>query len=88
VSPRKRPESSNEKAQPSREEVFAAMRRDADGMRGLQRYLVEIKDLDDAAFAEATEGSDRAELMELLDKLTQLLGELDQVTARLHPDVN
>jgi hypothetical protein len=72
----------------SREQLRAAMQRDAEGMRGLQQFLSEIKDLDDAAFAEATEGADRAETMQLLDQLNHLLGELDQLTAQLHPDVN
>jgi len=74
--------------QPTREEVFAALRRDADGMRGLQRYLDEIKDFDDAAFTEATGGADRAESMELLDRLNKLLAELDELTAEVRPDVD
>ena len=45
--------------QPSRDELWASMRRDSQGMRDLQRYLNEIKDLDDAAFAESTDGADR-----------------------------
>ena len=72
----------------TREQVWAAMRRDADGMRGLQGYLDSIKDLDDDAFAEATGGADRAESMELLESLNKLLSELDQLTSQLHPDVN
>ncbi len=73
---------------PTREELWAAMRRDSQGMRELQGFLESIKEFDDAAFAEATEGSDRSELMELLERLNHLLGELDKVTAQLHPDVN
>lgn len=71
-----------------RDHLWAAMRRDADGMRGLQQFLTEIKGLDDAAFAEATGGADRTEVMELFDRLNGLLGELDRLTAQLHPDVN
>ena len=64
------------------------MRRDSQGMRDLQQYLNEIKDLDDAAFAESTDGADRTETLELLEQLNHLLAELDKVTAQLHPDVN
>jgi len=39
-------------------------------------------------FAEATGGADRAETMEMLDRLNRLLGELDRLTAQLHPEVN
>jgi hypothetical protein len=76
--------------QPTRRELAAAMRRDAEGMRGLQGFLDQIKDLDDAAFAEATGGVDRAEAMELLDRLTRLLAETDRLTAELeqHPDAD
>ena len=72
----------------SRDQLWAAMRRDSEGMRGLQQFLTEIKGLDDAAFAEATGGTDRTEAMDLLDRLNGLLGELDRLTAQLHPDVN
>lgn len=72
----------------SREQLWAAMRRDSEGMRGLQRYLTQIEDLDDAAFAEATGGIDRTEANELLERLDHLLGELDKLTGQLHPDVN
>jgi hypothetical protein len=71
-----------------REELWAAMRRDSQGLRDLQRYLNEIKDLDDQAFADATGGADRAETMELLARLDALLAGVDKVTAQLHPDVN
>ncbi|HLB24455.1 MAG TPA: hypothetical protein VJP07_10200 [Dehalococcoidia bacterium] len=71
-----------------REQLWAAMRRDSQGMRDLQGFLDSIRDLDDDAFAEATEGADRAELMELLERLNSLLGELDKLTAQLHPDVH
>ncbi len=77
-----------EPKQPSREDLWTAMRRDSQGMRDLRQYLDEVKDLDDAAFAEATEGSDRAEMMELLAQLNKMLAELDKLTAQLHPDVN
>lgn len=73
---------------PTREDLWAAMRSDSQGMRDLQHYLDEIKDLDDAPFAEATGGADRAESMQLLERLNGLLAELDRVTAQLHPDVN
>jgi hypothetical protein len=59
------------------------MQRDSEGMRQLQQYLDEIKDFDEASFAEATGGADRAEAMELLDRLNRLLGELDTLTAQL-----
>jgi hypothetical protein len=72
----------------SREQLREAMLRDAEGMRGLQQFLAGIKDLDDAAFAEATDGADRTETMQLLDQLNHLLSELDQLTAQMHPDVN
>ena len=71
----------------SREQRADAVSRDAGGMRQLQRYLDEIKDFDDAAFAEATGGADRAELVELLGRLTNLLGELDKLTAELQGGV-
>jgi hypothetical protein len=57
-------------------------------MRGLQEYLRGIEHLDDAAFAEATGGADRAEVMDLLEKLDRLLAETDKIIAQLHPDVN
>lgn len=56
-------------------------------MRDLQRYLNEIKDLDDRAFAQATGGTDRTEAMLLVGRLNELLGERDSVLAQLHPDV-
>jgi hypothetical protein len=74
--------------QPSREELWMAMRRDSQGMRDLQAFLHDIKDLDDDAFAEATDGADRTETMAMLEKLNELLAELDKLTAQLHPDVN
>ena len=77
-----------DEASMSREQLADAMRRDAGGMRQLQQYLDEIKDFDDAAFAEATGGADRTEMMELLGRLTKLLGELDKLTAELHGDVS
>ena len=77
-----------EPKQPSREELWTAMRRDSQGMRDLRQYLDEVKDLDDASFAEATEGSDRAEMMALLEQMNHMLAELDKITAQLHPDVN
>jgi hypothetical protein len=64
------------------------MRRDGQGMRDLQGFLDNIKDLDDAAFAGATDGADRAELMDLLERLNKVLDELDALTTQLHPDVN
>lgn len=64
------------------------MCRDSQGMRELRQYPDGIKDLDDAAFAEATEGADRVEMMQLLDQLNHLLTKLDKLTAHLHPDVN
>ena len=73
---------------PSRDQLWAAMRRDSQGMRDLQQFLDSLKHLDDAAFAEATGAADRAESNELLEKLTSLLAELDKVTAQLHPDTN
>ena len=73
---------------PSREELWAAMRRDSQGMRDLQQYLNEIKGLDDASFAETTDGADRAEMTALLVQLNHMLAELDKITAQLHPDVN
>jgi len=76
------------KTDPTREELWAAMRRDSQGMRDLQGYLNEIKHLDDAAFAEATGGADRAETMGLLERLNHVLAELDTLTAGLHPEVN
>lgn len=88
MSPRKPRKGGVEKPTPSRQEVFAALRRDADGIRGLQGYLDEIKDFNDAAFAEATGGADRAETMELLTRLNILLADVDKVTAQLHPDAN
>jgi hypothetical protein len=72
----------------TREELSTAMSRDADGMRQLQQYLDEIKDFDDATFAEATGGADRTEMMELLGRLTKLLDDLDKLTAELHGDVS
>jgi len=77
-----------EEAPMTREELADAMRGDADGMRQLQQYLDEIKDFDDAAFAEATGGADRTEMIELLGRLTNLLGELDKLTAELPGDVS
>ena len=77
-----------DEASMSRGQLADAMRRDAGGMRQLQQYLDEIKDFDDAAFAEATGGADRTEMMELLGRLTKLLGELDKLTAELHGDVS
>ena len=71
---------------PTREELAAAMRRDSRGMRDLQGFLDSIKDYDDAAFAEATDGADRAEMMELLAKLTSLLGETDKLIDKLYED--
>jgi hypothetical protein len=62
------------------------MRRESRGMRELQGFLDGIKDLDDAAFAEATDGADRAELMELLAKLTTLLADTDKVIDKLYDD--
>ena len=59
------------------------MVRDAKGLRDLQEYLASIKDFDDAAFADATGGADRAELMELLDRLTGMLAELDELTTQI-----
>jgi hypothetical protein len=59
------------------------MQRDADGVQQLQQYLDEIKDLDDAAFAEATGGVDRSEMIELLRRLTNTLSELDKLTGEL-----
>ena len=73
---------------PSRDQLWAAMRRDSQGMRDLQQFLNSLKHLDDAAFAEATGGADRPESDELLARLTSLLAELDKVTAQLHPDVS
>ena len=64
------------------------MRRSSAGMRDLQRYLNEIKDLDDEAFAEATGGTDRIEAMALPERLNSLLSELDNVTAELRPGVD
>ncbi len=55
-------------------------------MRELQGFLDSINDLDDAAFAEATDGADRAELMELLAKLTTLLADTDKVIDKLYDD--
>lgn len=76
--------------QPTRRELAAAMRRDAEGMRGLQDFLEQVKDLDDAAFAEATGGVDRAEAMDLLERLRHLLAETDRLTEELeqHPDAD
>jgi hypothetical protein len=74
--------------QPTREQVWADMRRSSQGMRDLQQHLNEINDLDDQAFAEATGGTDRGEAMVLLERLNHLLGELDQLTAELRPGVN
>lgn len=74
--------------QPTREQVWAGMRRSSAGMRDLQGYLDSIKDLDDQAFAEATGGTDRAEAMALLERLNSLLSELDNVTAELRPGVD
>ena len=71
---------------PSREELAAAMRRDSRGMRDLQGFLDSIKDLDDAAFAEATDGADRAELMEVLPRLTTLLADTDRVIDKLYDE--
>jgi hypothetical protein len=73
---------------PTREELWAAMRRDSQGMRDLQQFLDGIKDADDVAFAEATGGADRTDAMELFDRLNRLLAELGKLTAQLHPDVN
>jgi hypothetical protein len=64
------------------------MRRDSQGLRDLKRYLDEIKDLDDQAFADATGGADRAETLELLTRLDALIAGVDEVAAKLHPDVN
>jgi hypothetical protein len=64
------------------------MRRDSQGMRDLQRFLDEIEHLDDDAFAAASDGGDRMELMQLRDRLRHLLSELDTLTAQLHLDVN
>ena len=75
-------------AQPSREQVWADMRRSSQGMRDLQQHLNEIKDLDDEAFAEATGSTDRTEAMALLERLNSLLSELDHVTAELRPGVD
>jgi len=72
----------------TREQLWSAMRRDSQGMRDLQQFLEQMKDLDDAAFAEASDGADRAASMELLDRLNGLLAELDKLTSQLHPDVN
>ena len=79
-----------DKAEPtmSRDQLWAAMRRDSEGMRGLQQFLTEIKTLDDGAFPEAAGGTNRTEAMELLDRLNSLLGELNRLTGQLHPDVN
>ena len=71
---------------PTREELAAAMRRDSRGMRDLQGFLDSIKDLDDAAFAEATDGADRAELMEMLARLTTLLADTDRVIDKLYDE--
>ena len=78
----------SDRAAMTRDQLWAAMRRDSEGLRGLQQFLDEVKGLDDDAFAQATGVTDRAEAMALLDRLTRLLGELDQLTAQLHPDVN
>jgi hypothetical protein len=63
------------------------MSRSTEGIRELQAYLNEIKDLDDAAFA-AAGGTDRAEAMLLLENLNSLLGEVDKVLAELDPRVD
>jgi hypothetical protein len=55
------------------------MRRDS---RGLRDYLREIADFDDRGFAEATGGTDRVELMELLGRLDSLLAGVDDVIDR------
>jgi hypothetical protein len=80
------PDSRREEA--TREELWEALRRDADGVRGLQQYFHQIKDYSDSAFAEATGGTDRAEAMALLAKLTQLIDDLEKLTAELRPDVD
>jgi hypothetical protein len=74
------------KEQPSREELAAAMRRDSRGMRDLRDFLESIKDHDDAAFAEATDGADRAEMTKLLAKLTSVLAETDKLIDKLYED--
>ncbi len=75
-------------AKVSPDQLWAAMRRDFEGMRQLRDYLHGIKHLDDAAFAETTSGADRAEMSELLDRLNDLLAELDNLTAQIHPAAN
>ncbi len=63
-------------------ELAAAMRADSQGMRDLQQFLASLRHLDDAAFAEVTDGTDRAEALLLLDRLESLLAETDQLIAR------
>ena len=71
-------------ADPTPEELASAMRRDSRGMRELRDFLDSIKDYDDDAFADATEGADRAELMDLLEKLTKLLADTDALIDKLY----
>ena len=63
----------------SREEIAVNMLRSSAGLRELQAFLSDASKLDDAAFAEATGGTDRAEAMELLERLNTLLSEMDGV---------
>ena len=59
------------------------MRRDSQGMRDLQQFLEGLRTTDDATFAEATDGANRAESMLLLDRLNKLLSDLDRLTTEI-----
>jgi hypothetical protein len=70
----------------SREQMVTNMLRSTAGLRELQAFLADASKLDDAQFDEVTGGTDRAEAMELLDRLNTLLSEMDGVIEQIHED--